>query len=619
MLQEMAERQGDRVCEWMRFAFATIVVLAACLTVGCDDGGTDSSGPAGGGTAMKAGDTLRCGMKVGGRPQFWATGFVVGSDGHILTCAHAVKGLPNTSIKAGIHSVTVEIQAIDESLDLALLKAPRQGMATLRLAPKGLSAGLDSLTMCGPHYSWSPANGSFSWRSGGDVIAGAKVAAPVSGEQGWWRLNIPVWANWTGGPVMNDQGDVVGIINRSKGGQGMRATRVLDVTQIRKFLDANGVKYATGGAPIKPTLKELRAQTKNAVASIFFAPDNKAGQPEAWQPVVPRRLAMFNVHGKAGPSAWSPDGAYLAVAETIGGGGRSDVVIWDVKARERVTTLSDMTTGVTSLRFSADGKMLAATGWKGTVLVWKTDQWRLWNRTNDHAREVLFSPDSKLLVCVIAQGVAYAPEPVKIYGTADGKLKASVKLADLKRNGRISDVVFMPKRGLLLTCGDLTNVEGTKREALHLWDPNTAELKGVLPEMTPNVPFSKYDSHNGRIAISPDESKLAFFGWRIARKHDVAVQLAVQVYDMKTMRRIYVLKDDGYTIGLFQFSQNGRVLATSMRGSIRFYDAETGGPFQTMWSMAYSPGISPDNKQIIAYAGGVAPLHLFDIAEVTAE
>ena len=93
-----------------------------------------------------------------------------------------------------------------------------------------------------------------------------------------------------------------------------------------------------------------------------------------------------------GAIAYSPDGARLAVASSIG------IWLYDAHTGAEVALLG-RTSGISSVAFSPDGKTLAGGGWNGTVRLWElgSGQERTTFRHTQAVLSVAFSPDGTTL------------------------------------------------------------------------------------------------------------------------------------------------------------------------------------------------------------------------------
>lgn len=131
-----------------------------------------------------------------------------------------------------------------------------------------------------------------------------------------------------------------------------------------------------------------------AVFCLAFMSLAQAGEPE--QPRVLSATQILEGH-KAGilSLAFHPEGNWLASAA---GHPSWNVILWELGSGKIRDTLEKV--NGRSVAFSPDGKLLAASGWSGTIQVWK-----LWSHQlpltldgdSDMVLSVAFSPDGKTL------------------------------------------------------------------------------------------------------------------------------------------------------------------------------------------------------------------------------
>ena len=171
------------------------------------------------------------------------TGFVIDTEGGILTNAHVVDGCGAVSVGDGI---AAEVEAVDDELDLALV---RTGVEWPAVAPFAAGpARLNSdVTVVG-----YPLHGLLG---GINVTRGAVSALTgLGGRASEFQISAAVQPGNSGGPVLNAAGAVVGVV-RSKLNAVEVAGATGDIPQninfairgeaAKLFLIANGVIYAT--------------------------------------------------------------------------------------------------------------------------------------------------------------------------------------------------------------------------------------------------------------------------------------------------------------------------------------------------------------------------------------
>ena len=185
------------------------------------------------------------------------SGFFVGGDGEIVTNHHVVDGCARVSVGRAGTSHDVTVQAVDASVDLALLKAPPDAgqTATFSSSPR---ASLGQEVMVAGY----PLHGLLSRElnvTDGNVSA---LAGPGDDAK---RLQItaPVQQGNSGGPLLDDAGNVIGmVVGKLDAARAAQLTG--DIPQnvnfaikgalVRGFLDIHGVVYRrrTSNARLAP-------------------------------------------------------------------------------------------------------------------------------------------------------------------------------------------------------------------------------------------------------------------------------------------------------------------------------------------------------------------------------
>ena len=139
-------------------------------------------------------------------PSGTATGFVVNSNGYILTCAHVVKDTIKTTVTIGRKTWDAVVLRIDDTNDLALLKISAKGLPTLPLANySSIDVGQDVRAIGYP----------LSDILGENMMVTRGTVSGVSYNNGQKIMQIDAAVNPgnSGGPLVNEKGEVIGIVN----------------------------------------------------------------------------------------------------------------------------------------------------------------------------------------------------------------------------------------------------------------------------------------------------------------------------------------------------------------------------------------------------------------------
>jgi S1-C subfamily serine protease len=186
---------------------AACALLAACaaacaLLAACGGAGAERAGQ--GGALSPAEITRRATPAVVQirAPGRIGSGFVVGAGGLVATCLHVVADAEQVTVVLadGRSFDEVEVVAYDEAQDLVVLAIEARHLPVLPLARAPIAAGERVVTIGHPH-------GLSNTVSDGLVSAVRHDALDGEGLQ----ISAPISPGSSGGPVLNDRGQVVGV------------------------------------------------------------------------------------------------------------------------------------------------------------------------------------------------------------------------------------------------------------------------------------------------------------------------------------------------------------------------------------------------------------------------
>ncbi len=146
------------------------------------------------------------GMNAYNKPEKFGSGFIVGDGRLVVTNYHVVDGASGIKIKTGDGTImdVDEIRAVDRTHDLALLEVSRRGPA-LELAPGLPAVGQDIVAIGNPV-------GLERTLSTG-VVSGIRKFDPFGRGTRIqvYQITAPISRGSSGGPVLDDQGRVLGV------------------------------------------------------------------------------------------------------------------------------------------------------------------------------------------------------------------------------------------------------------------------------------------------------------------------------------------------------------------------------------------------------------------------
>lgn len=267
---------------------------------------------------------------------------------------------------------------------------------------------------------------------------------------------------------------------------------------------------------------------------------------------------------------FSPDGKLLAA------GGYREVRLIDPSTGKAVATLSGHADYVRSIAFSPDGKMLAAGGGPpqrfGEIKIWDVESHRLLKTMQGHADciySIAWSPDGKL----IASG-SY-DKTAKLWDAATGK-----EVSNLKDH---IDAVF----AVAFSQDSKRLVTASQDRTVKIWDVATGKRLYTLSDASDGLSTLAYSPAGDRIAAAGYDKTI--YVWLLG-KDDAHLDQSLIADEDSILAMVW--SPDGKTI-----------ITASSDGSIRFRDAATLDPVRVIdhqpdWVDALS--ISPDGKQLAA-------------------
>jgi S1-C subfamily serine protease len=540
------------------------------------------------------------------KEQDWGTGVIVGSDGFVLTCGHVVKDAAKTFVRNRRFKCSAEVVGLDEQRDLALLRVEKNGLAKLPVNPSTSSGGETiyilgfGLTNNGHGQLWDesmsrhvPRLVAASFRDGPD-----DNARPL-------RLTIPINPGFSGGPVIDQHGNLVALANADWAGGGNRPTCALRIQQAFDFLDQHRVQYQRGGAPVVMNAADLLAHCIDAVVCVSIIPETPLPKVQHRDPNVPRRMKAQSDPGTL-TMRYTPDGSMIAAASR-------DIRLLDADTLSLRETLKGHEADVQSLSFSPKGDMLASVDATGKAIIWKVPNAVLWNQLAGIA-EIEFTSDGTCFAARVdeprSDGNTTVHVQVRIWDAESGGIRHEIAPETLGKTGRMQRMAVFNRSPRLLTAGHFTDRISGKVEHVHVWDTSSGRLVATLA-------VDEFPRFVRRVAISRDDRRLAVGGADLNYEPGV-----VRVYDMKSMRTLYSVTAPATGPGLggysLFFSPADRFLAVGEKGDvfkhgIRLYEVSTGAPVWKMTGSHRAAAFSPDEARFAQYYNIFHQMSLWDM------
>jgi WD40 repeat protein/serine/threonine protein kinase len=270
--------------------------------------------------------------------------------------------------------------------------------------------------------------------------------------------------------------------------------------------------------------------------------------------------------------AVSPDGKRVASSSV---NDEKSFAVWDARTGEEIRVIRGNSSHLHRIRYSPDGRFLAAGCTDGTVKIWDANTLELLRTLDAHRAPVYglaFSPDSVYL------GTAGFDSTVGIWETATGAPVRTLR----GHTGAAMGVAFSPDGRRVASSG--------YDKTVRVWDAATGEEKITLRGHTELV------SH---VAFSPD-------GWQIL---SASFDKEARIWDASPLDESGAsasgaLTLQGHTdrVNAIAFSPDGRLLASGgFDNTVRLWDAQAGRALRTLeghtaaiWGVAFSP----DSKHV---------------------
>ena len=204
-------------------------------------------------------------------PKASGTGAIVSTDGYVLTAAHVVAEANGLKVVTAHGTKMAKVLRVDEANDIAVLKIADGKFTALPMAPsRAVRLGQSVATIGFPNISiqgFSPkvTKGEISSLNG------------VADDPRSWQVSVPVQPGNSGGPLLDESGNVVGVIVSKLGAKAAKATG--DIPQnvnyavkstyalalLEPYLGENAPKPVTS----KPKFEDMVGKAQQSVVLIL--------------------------------------------------------------------------------------------------------------------------------------------------------------------------------------------------------------------------------------------------------------------------------------------------------------------------------------------------------------
>ena len=209
-----------------------------------------------------------------GRRVHTGTGFFISSEGHVLTNAHVVEGCSFVNIRVGIAPrLKGQPLSADKHDDLALVKADVRSESYARIRP-GVRVGEGVAAFGYPLHGVLATTGNFT-------LGNVSAVAGLGDDSRFLQISAPVQPGNSGGPLLDQQGNVVGIVVAKLDAIEV-ASIIHDVPQnvnfaikgnvVANFLESRGLAVPIGTSMEQLTSADLADRARSISAYIECQP-----------------------------------------------------------------------------------------------------------------------------------------------------------------------------------------------------------------------------------------------------------------------------------------------------------------------------------------------------------
>ncbi len=225
------------------------------------------------------------------------TGFVVHPDGVLATCAHVVRGGTEITVDLNGRTYPAKVIAYDDEVDLALLTINAKGLQPLALSPSRDVRLAQEVRAVG--YPLSSVLGESVKITRGEISG---IVSPSDGLKDGkvFQIDATVNPGNSGGPVVDDRGQVVGVAKSLLTGEGLSSTGfAVPADEVADMMREHGVSTAPAWRGKQLSGPEVAQAVTPAVALIKVT-TGRGGVGESKKQVVRFTTSLTNRIGALG-------------------------------------------------------------------------------------------------------------------------------------------------------------------------------------------------------------------------------------------------------------------------------------------------------------------------------
>ncbi|MDF5706824.1 MAG: trypsin-like peptidase domain-containing protein [Nostoc sp. S4] len=374
-------------------------------------------------------------------------------------------------------------------------------------------------------------------------LSGTISSREINPKEGYaFIYTVNAFPDMSGGPILDEQGKLVGIHGRVITRLDTNAVTVSGIP-LKTYLS-----LAPSAKPPAITSPPVNSSTKFVLAKTLIGHSTK----------VIKSGYYSDIEGAVNSVAISPDGKTLASASQD-----KTIKIWNLITGQEISTLKGHSGSVNSVAISPDGRTLASASQDKTIKIWNLDTGQEISTLKGHSgsvNSVAISPDGRTL----ASGSD--DKTIKIWNLTTGQ-----ETSTLNGYSEWVESVAISPDGRTLASGGGDN-------KIKIWNLTTGRLFRI---------FNGYFNVVYSVAFSPDSKTLAsgiFYN-------------SIEILNVGTGQEISTLKGHSNTVQSVAISPDGKTLASgSSDNTIKIWNLTTGqeismlkGHSGNVNSVAFSP------------------------------
>jgi S1-C subfamily serine protease len=206
--------------------------------------------------------------------QAQGTGFFVNRNGYLLTCAHCVRGTSRLQVTLGEKKAEATVIAVDKKHDTALIKVDGSDWPAAAIADSDHAELGEEVRAVGFPLA-------FDLGKSIKITRGILSGFRGEGDDRMLLIDAAVNHGNSGGPLINDRGEVIGIVSAFLDiREGSNVGCAQPINFAKKMLQANSVSFESGSSSSK---LEGAALTRRVVPSVAYIGMTLRAASDEWR------------------------------------------------------------------------------------------------------------------------------------------------------------------------------------------------------------------------------------------------------------------------------------------------------------------------------------------------